>query len=300
MSLCGLSLENPTVLASGILGTSRASIAFAVQHGAGAVTIKSLSREARKGHPAPIILTFPGGMLNSVGYSNPGIDNVGDEFGDLGSVGAPVFGSITGGSEDDYIILAEKAEELDFSAIEIVLSCPHTPGYGTMAGLSTPEMTEKITRAVRKRTGKPVFVKLSPNVMAITELAKAAEAAGADALTAVNTAGPGMVIDIRARKPILGGKIGGVSGDALRPIAVRCVYDIFEAVKIPIIGTGGVYTGAHAVEMILAGAAAVGIGTGVYDRGVDVFRQVSTELAAFMDEEGISTIEEMRGAAHGE
>lgn len=298
VSLCGLKLKNPTVLASGIMGISKASISLAVQNGAGAATIKSLSIEPRKGHPAPIILTFPGGMLNSVGYSNPGIDNVGDEYGDLRSVGAPVIGSITGRDVDDYMALAEKSEALDFDALEIVLSCPHTPGYGTMAGLSTPEMTEKVTRAVRKIVKKPLFVKLSPNVMAITELAKAAEAAGADGITAVNTGGPGMIIDIRARRPVLGGKIGGFGGEAFRPIAIRCVYDIYQAVKIPIIGTGGVSTGDHAAEMILAGASAVGIGAGVYDRGIDVFKLVSDELSAFMDEEGIKSISDIRGAAH--
>lgn len=296
--LCGLKLSNPTVLASGVVGISKASISYAVKGGAGAVTTKSISVEMRKGHPAPIILTFEGGMLNSVGYSNPGIDNIADEYSSLRDVGAPVLGSLTGRNMEDYIILTEKSEALDFDALEIVLSCPHTPGYGTMAGLSTPELTEAITRAVRARTKKAIFVKLSPNVMGIADLAKAAEAGGADAITAVNTAGPGMIIDIRSRKIILGGKIGGISGDALRPIAVRCVYDIYEAVRIPIIGTGGVYTGEHAIEMILAGATAVGIGTGVYSRGIDVFRKVSEEIINFMDEEGIQSLDELRGAAH--
>lgn len=298
VNLCGLKLGNPTVLASGIIGISRASVALAAKGGAGAVTIKSISVEPRSGHPAPIILTYDGGMLNSVGYSNPGIDNIADEFGDLSSAPAPVIGSITGRDQNDYEVLAEKAEALDFAALEVVLSCPHTPGYGTMAGLNTPELTESITKAVKARYSKPVFIKLSPNVMGLVELAKAAEAGGADAITAVNTAGPGMVIDLKSRKPILGGKIGGLSGAALRPIAVRCVYEIYQAVKIPIIGTGGVSTGEHAAEMILAGATAVGIGTGVYDRGKDVFAKVSAELSAFMAEEGIGSLSALRGAAH--
>ncbi len=298
ISICDLKLQNPTILASGIIGISKASITYAIKHGAGAATIKSISTEPRKGHPAPIILTFPGGMLNSVGYSNPGIDNISDEFGKLSDVGGPVIGSITGRNEDDYSVLTEKVDLLDFSAIEVVLSCPHTPGYGTMAGLSTPKMTETITKLVKSKTKKPVFVKLSPIVMAITELAKAAEAGGADAITAVNTAGPGMIIDPYSRKPVLGGRMGGLSGDGLRPIAVRCVYDIFEAVKIPIIGTGGISTGLHAAEMILAGATAVGIGTGVYDRGIDIFNKVAKELCNFMDQEGIETLNDIKGAAH--
>src|SRR3989338_3784495 len=148
--LCGMKLANPTVLASGIIGVSRASISYAAKNGAGAVTIKSLTSDMRKGHPAPILLTYEAGMLNSVGYSNPGIDNVGDEFADLQSVGAPVIGSIAGKDTADFESLAEKMQAMDFSAVEIVLSCPHTPGYGTMAGLSTPEITEEITRAVKQ------------------------------------------------------------------------------------------------------------------------------------------------------
>ncbi|NLF24398.1 MAG: dihydroorotate dehydrogenase [Deltaproteobacteria bacterium] len=298
LKLCGLKLENPTILASGIMGTSRASMTYAIKNGAAAVTTKSISVEKRKGHPAPIIVTYAGGMLNSVGYSNPGIDNVADEFGDLQNAGAPVIGSLTGRDENDFAILAEKAAALDFEAIEIVLSCPHTPGYGTMAGLSTPEKTAAITQIVKQRCKKPLFVKLSPNVMGLVELAKAAEEAGADAITAVNTAGPGMIIDIKSRKPVLGGRIGGLSGDALRPIAVRCVYDIYEAVSIPIIGTGGIINGEHAAEMIMAGATALGIGSAVYYRGIDVFKKICLELEEFMESEGISSLAQMRGAAH--
>jgi len=296
--LCGFKLANPTVLASGIVGVSKASISYAAQHGAAAVTIKTLSIETRKGHPAPIMVTYPGGMLNSVGYSNPGIDGATAEYGDLSGVAVPVIGSITGKDEEEYKILAEKAAELDFSILEVVLSCPHTPGYGTLAGQSTPEITEKITSIVKERIKIPVFIKLSPNVMGLVELAKAAEAGGADGITAVNTAGPGMFIDIMSRKPILGGIIGGLSGDGLRPIAVRCVYDIFAAVKIPIIGTGGVANGAQAIEMIMAGATAVGIGTAVYNRGIDVFQKVADELRTFMEQEGISSLAEIRGAVH--
>ena len=291
VNLCGLKLANPTVLASGIVGISKASVSYAVKNGAG---------EPRKGHPAPIILTYEGGMLNSVGYPNPGIDNIAEEFSNLKSVGAPVIGSITGKNAEEFAMLAGKINKMDFAAIEIVMSCPHTPGYGTMAGQSTPEITEEITKAVRAKVTKPLFVKLSPNVMAISEIAKAAEKGGADAITAVNTLGPGMVIDIKSRKPVLGGKIGGLSGDALRPVAVRCVYDIYKSVKIPIIGTGGVLTGEHAVEMIMAGATAVGIGTGVYNRGISVFRKVTREITAFMKENNYSTLEEMRGKAHEE
>ena len=193
-------MENPTVLGSGIVGVSKASLTLASKNGAGAVTLKSLTSTPRKGHPAPVILTYEAGMINSVGYSNPGINNVEDEFSNLENVGVPVIGSITGKDEKDFALLAEKADELDFKAVEMVLSCPHTPGYGSMAGQSTPEVTEKLTRIVKDNTSKPVFVKLSPNIMGISEIAKAAENGGADAITAVNTLGPGMFIDVKSKK----------------------------------------------------------------------------------------------------
>ena len=167
--------------------------------------------------------------------------------------------------------MVEKLAETKFSAIELPLSCPHTPGYGLLAGQGTPLSTNLIVSAVRKVTKLPIFVKLSPNIPGIGDIAKAAEDAGANAITAINTLGPGMIINIEARKPVLSFKVGGVSGNALRPIATRCVYDIYESVKIPIIGVGGISTGRHAIEMIMAGATAVGIGTGIYSRGIDIF-----------------------------
>ncbi len=147
-------------------------------------------------------------------------------------------------------------------------------------------------------TKLPIFVKLSPNIPEIGNLAKAAEDAGANAITAVNTLGPGMIINIEARNPVLAYRVGGVSGQALRPIATRCVYDIYEAVKIPIIGTGGISTGRHAIEMIMAGATAIGVGTGIYERGIDIFRKICREMEAWMSENNFNTVDEMIGIAH--
>ncbi|HHT9127456.1 MAG TPA: DUF561 domain-containing protein, partial [Candidatus Wujingus californicus] len=185
-----------------------------------------------------------------------------------------------------------------FSAIEIPLSCPHTPGFGLLAGQGTPQATFDITSAVRKVTKLPLFVKISPNIPEICTVAKAAEDAGADAITAVNSMGPGMAINIEAQKPVLSFKVGGVTGDALRPIAIRCVYDIYKAVKIPIIGVGGISTGRHAIEMIMAGASAIGIGTGVYYRGIDVFKKVCEEMTQWMQENGFYSINSIVGVAH--
>jgi len=161
-----------------------------------------------------------------------------------------------------------------------------------------PELTAKVTSAVKENSGKiPVSIKLSPNVYDIKEIAHSAEKAGADAITAINTV-TGMVVDIDARKPVLANKIGGVSGPALKPIAVRCVYEIYETVKIPIIGTGGVTYGKDAIEMIMAGATAVGIGTGIYYRGIDIFRKVCNEMEIWMKKNKVKSLDEIMGCAH--
>ena len=298
LNLCGISLRNPTILASGILGTTRAILRRVARAGAGAVTIKSISEQPRDGHANPTILAFEAGLINAVGYSNPGLAEALEEFADLSDVTAPVIASVIGTEPEEFARVAEKMAALPFAAVELPLSCPHTPGYGLLAGHGTPEATSAITSAVRKVTRKPVFVKVSPNVPALGEVAAAAQEAGADAITAVNSMGPGMLINIEAREPMLDFKSGGVTGPALRPVAVRCVYDVYEAVKIPIIGTGGVSTGRHAIEMMMAGAIAVGIGSAVYSEGMDVFGRVCSEMEEWMSVNDVAGVEELIGAAH--
>ena len=298
-SLCGIKLKNPTILASGILGVSRSLLSEVIKNGAGAATIKSISFEAREGHKNPTVVAFEGGMMNAVGYSNPGASEARKEFAGLKRLGAPVFASVIGQEPEDFAKVVSELEGVEFSAIEVPLSCPHTPGFGTLAGQDTPEKTFEITRAVVKRTRLPVFVKLSPITKNIGEVAKAAEKAGASAITAVNTMGPGMIINIDAKRPVLGFRIGGVSGPALKPVAIRCVYDVYESVKIPIIGTGGILTGRDAIEMMMAGAKAVGIGSGIYYRGKDVFKKVCSEMGEWMDKNGYESFDEITGAAHG-
>jgi len=298
VDLCGIKLKNPTVLASGILGTGNALLGRVAENGAGAMTIKSISMEPRVGHANPTIITFEAGMMNAVGYSNPGLDEAMKEFANLDDVSAPVFASVIGQTPEEFAAVAERMTTLPFAAIELPLSCPHTPGYGTLAGQGTPEATHNITAAVRKVTDKPIFVKVSPNIPALCDVAKAAEDAGADAITAVNSLGPGMLINIEAREPVLDFKMGGVTGAALRPVALRCVYDIFRAVNIPIIGTGGISTGRHAIEMIMAGATAVGVGTAVYDRGMDVFEKISKEISEWMALNNINSLKELVGVAN--
>jgi dihydroorotate dehydrogenase (NAD+) catalytic subunit len=297
--LCGVRLRNPTVLASGILGVSGASLANAARKGAGAVTSKSVSLEERKGHPCPILLTYEAGMMNAVGLSNPGADRIIEElqFYKKNS-DAPLIASIFASKTKDFGVVAKKISAAKPDLIEVNISCPNVEAEFGKPFAADTKAAAAVTRIVKKNTRIPVFVKLSPNVPDIAAIAKAAEKAGADGITAVNTVGPGMVINIDAAKPLLANKTGGLSGPAIKPIAVKCVYDIYSAVKIPIIGTGGVCSGRDAVEMIMAGASAVGIGSGVYYRGVEIFKKVCDEIAEFMEKHDYNKIKEMVGIAH--
>lgn len=299
VELAGMKLRNPTILASGILGTSSLVLQRVVKSGAGAVTTKSISVEPRKGHNAPIIAEFECGLLNAVGYANPGIEKAIEEFATWKMrKKAPLILSIVGKDEAEFALLAEKSNAIDCDAVELALSCPHTPGYGLLAGQGTPEATEKITRAVKAKTSKPIIVKISPSVPAIGEIAKAAERAGAAVINMGNTAGPGMKINLERKKPILHFRFGGMSGPAIKPLAVRCVFDIYETVKIPIIGTGGITTGEDAIEMFMAGASAVGIGTAVYYRGINCFKKITKEMEVWLEKHGYSSINDIKGGAH--
>ncbi len=300
--ILGLRLRNPTILASGILGVTKASLRNVIMNGAGAVTIKSVSKEPRKGHNNPICITFEAGMMNAVGYSNPGLDVAKKEFSDLYDLGGPAIASIIGTVPEDFAYMAKNFlndTKNDFSAVEVPLSCPHTPGFGTLAGQGTPEATYDITKAVKANTKLPVIIKLSPNTQNLADVAQAAQKAGADAINMGNTLGPGMIINIETKKPVLDFKVGGISGPALRPIAVRCVYDVYKAVKLPIIGTGGITTSRDAIEMMMAGATALGIGTAVYYQGLDCFKKITEGMKAFMEKEGYSKAKELIGLAHG-
>ena len=304
VDLCGVRLENPTVLASGVLGMSRDLLARVAEGGAGAATIKSVSLQPRAGHHNPTVIAYEAGMLNAVGYSNPGVEEAAREFARIDAMPIPVFASAIGQDAAEFAAAAAALMPCGFAALEVPLSCPHTPGFGVLAGHGTPEATEQITRAVRAVTDRPLFVKISPNVPGLGEIVLAALEGGADGISAVNTMGPGMMINVEARAPVLDFKIGGVSGPALRLVALRCVYDVWEAIRSAgksgaIIGIGGVSTGRHALEMIMAGAHAVGIGTGVYQRGIDVFGKVARELAEECRRLGIASLGEVRGAAHG-
>ena len=294
--LCNLKLKNPTVLASGILGVTKQGVDRIGKQGAGAVTLKSLCHEERFGNPNPTMFADGDVFLNAVGLPGQGIDSAIKDFTRLDDLSVPVIGSIYGYKIEQFGEVAKKMAALKPAMIEVDISCPHLD-YGKPYH-AVPELTAQITQVVKKNVGKiPISIKLSPNVDDIKEIAHAAEKAGANAITAINTA-TGMVIDIDARRPILANKMGGVSGPALKPIAVRCVYEIYETVKIPIIGTGGVTYGKDAIEMIMAGATAVGIGSGIYYRGVGVFAKVCNEMQIWMKKNKVKSLDEIRGCAH--
>ena len=295
-NLCNIKLKNPTILASGILGVTKESINRIGKNGAGAVTLKSLCHEERQGNSNPTMFAYDGVFLNAVGLPGQGIDSAMKDFGRLDNLIVHVIGSIYGYRIGQFGEVAKKMASLKPAMIEVDISCPHMD-YGKPY-YADPELTAKVTKIVKQNSGKiPVSIKLSPNVYDIKEIAHAAEKAGADAITAINTA-TGMVIDVDAKKPVLDNKIGGISGPAFKPIAVRCVYEIYETVKIPIIGTGGVTYGKDAIEMIMAGATAVGIGTGIYYRGIDVFRKVCDEMMQWMKKNKVKNLDEIRGVAH--
>jgi dihydroorotate dehydrogenase (NAD+) catalytic subunit len=299
VDLCGLKLKNPTILASGITDVTKNALAHAAKNGAGAVTTKSITTELRKGHSNPIIAETASGFINAVGIANPGLDNALVEFNGWRK-NEPLILNIVGKDAEEFGAMATKIKtsKIRIDALELALSCPHTPGYGTMAGQNTPEATEAIVKAAKTHIAQPIIVKLSPNTPALGEAAKAAERAGAAAINMGNTLGPGMVIDIERKAKVLGFGFGGLSGPAMKPIAVRCVYDLYQSVKIPIIGTGGVTTGRDAVEMFMAGASAVGVGTAIYYRGPKVFAKIAEEMGEWMEKNGYSSVKELTGVAH--
>jgi dihydroorotate dehydrogenase (NAD+) catalytic subunit len=284
-------------VASGILGVSKGSVERVARGGAGASTLKSLCHEERKGNPNPTMLGWDGVFLNAVGLPGQGIDAAAEDFKILDDCSIPIIGSVYGYTIEQFASVTAKMAALKPSMIELDISCPHMKGYAKPFS-ADPESITAITSSCKKAAGGiPISVKLSPNVHDIAAMAVAAEKAGADCITAINTA-TAMKIDLETRRPVLSNKVGGLSGPALKPIAVRCVYEIAKAVAIPIIGTGGVSTGEDAIEMIMAGATAVGVGTACWQRGPDVFGAIAAEMEAWMTSHGVTSLGEIRGAAH--
>jgi dihydroorotate dehydrogenase (NAD+) catalytic subunit len=300
VDLCGVHLPNPLILAAGILGTGAELLERVARAGAGAVTAKSCSLEPRAGHPNPTVLDWGHGLINAIGLANPGVEEMAailkDAKGRLQPLGVPLIASIFAETVEEFAEVARRVSEAEPDFIEVNISCPNVAAEFGRPFAADPDSAVAVTRAVKGATHLPVIVKLSPNVTDIAAIAQAVETAGADAINAINTVA-GMVIDVHCGQPILANRVGGISGPAIKPIAVRCVYEICQAVRIPVIGIGGVTAGLDAVEMIMAGATAVGIGSAVYYRGVGVFEEILGEMASFMAEHGYESLADFRGMA---
>ncbi|MCF7792407.1 MAG: dihydroorotate dehydrogenase [Candidatus Cloacimonetes bacterium] len=290
----GVELESPLVLPAGVMGMSFSGMDIARINGAGIITSKSLTLQPRTGHKGPVIAEFEGGILNCMGLCNPGISNGLLEVNEFKKRSrTPVIVSVFATNTEDFLMLAKEVNNSRGDFLELNLSCPNVfDEFGIPLAASKDEVF-KIVKAVKESSRLPVIAKLSPNVYNIVEIALAAQKAGADALCLINTVGPGMAIDAKMVKPVLFNKFGGLSGPCIKPIALKLIYQTHSAVDIPILGMGGVTYGIDAVEMLMAGATTIGVGTAVYYRGIEVFEKINNEIIEFLDENGYETVEDI-------
>lgn len=298
VSLCGIELSNPVIPASGTFGFGYEFAALYDINILGSISFKGTTKDPRFGNPTPRIAECEKGMLNSVGLQNPGVDKViSEELPKLKNCfKKPVMANVSGFSVDDYVYTVEKLDaESQIGWFEINISCPNVHGGGLAFGTSA-ENAAAVTKAVKKVTKKPVIIKLSPNVTDITEIAKACEAEGADGISLINTL-LGMKIDLKTKKPVLANKAGGFSGPAIKPVAVRMVYQVYEAVKIPIVGMGGISTSEDVIEIMLAGATAVEVGAANL---VEPFacKNIIGDLPRVMEKYKIQNLKDIIGGAH--
>jgi dihydroorotate dehydrogenase (NAD+) catalytic subunit len=298
VEIAGLKLSNPTMLAAGILGMTGASLREAINCGAGAVVTKSVGLKPREGYPNPTVTQVACGLLNAMGLPNPGIYEFKEEIKEVkqSETHVPLIISIYGFSTSEFVKVAKVAAEAGADALELNVSCPHVGGTGAEIG-QNPGLVAEVVREVKKGVNKLVFVKLTPNVADIVEVAKAAVEAGADALTAINTV-RAMAVDVETTRPILANKIGGLSGPAVSPIAVRCVYEIYREVDVPIVGCGGITSWQDAVEFMLAGASAVQVGTAIATMGLGVFKLITRGVNVYLKRKGFGSVEEIVGLSH--
>ena len=298
VNLCGIELDNPIIPASGTFGFGYEFALIYDINILGSISFKGTTKDPRFGNPTPRIAECEKGMLNSVGLQNPGVDKVISE--ELPKLKAcfkkPVMANVSGFSVDDYVYTVEKLDaDASIGWFEINISCPNVHGGGLAFGTSA-ENAAAVTKAVKKVTKKPVIIKLSPNVTDITEIAKACEAEGADGISLINTL-LGMKIDLKTKKPVLANKAGGFSGPAIKPVAVRMIYQVYDAVKIPIVGMGGVSTAEDVIELMLAGATAVEVGAANL---VEPFacKNIIEDLPKVMEKYKINNLSDIIGGAH--
>ena len=294
--IAGLKLTNPTMLAAGILGLSGSFLRRIAEAGAGAVITKSVGLKPRMGYPNPSVVQVDCGLLNAMGLPSPGIHNFGEEIKEAKKGGVPVIVSIYGFSPKDFAEVARVAVEEGADALELNVSCPHVEKTGSEIGQS-PRLVTEVVEEVKNKVDKPVFVKLTPNVADIAVVAEAAAKAGADAVTAINTL-RAMTINIETTRPVLANRVGGLSGPAIKPVALRCVYDISRRVEVPVVGCGGIAKWQDAVEFMLAGASAVQVGTAIAFEGLDVFKSITKGIETYLERNGFRSVKEIVGLSH--
>ncbi len=297
MTVAGVQFCLPVVLASGVMDEDAGSMIRMVKGGAGGVVTKSIGLVARTGYANPTVVEVEGGWLNAMGLPNPGIDEYVEEIAAFKKAcDLPVIGSIFGANAEEFCTLANRMQHCGVEMIELNVSCPHAKGFGLQLG-SDSLLVEEIVAAVKSEVSLPVFVKLSPNVTDIVKIGCAAVDGGADGLVAINTI-KAMAIDIDLRTPILSNRIGGLCGPAIKPVGVRCIYELFEAVDVPLIGVGGISSGQDLIEYVMAGASLVQIGVGVAHQGISVFSSVVDEAKRWMENQNICSLSELVGVAH--
>ncbi len=298
VSLSGVTLDNPVIPASGTFGFGYEFNDIYDINVLGAISIKGTTKEPRFGNPTPRIAECSSGLINSIGLQNPGIDAVIEkEIPKLRTVyRKPIISNISGFSIEEYVECCEKINAVkEVDIIEVNISCPNVHNGGMSFG-TLPENAEAVTKAVKKVTNKPVYIKLTPNVTDIVSIAKACEQGGADGLSLINTS-QGLRVNLKTRKPIIANKIGGFSGRAIFPIALKMVYQVFDAVKLPIMGIGGVASAEDVIEMMMAGATAVQIGAENLINPY-VCRDVVRDLPSVMEKYNITDLNEIIGVAH--
>ncbi|MBQ8879373.1 MAG: dihydroorotate dehydrogenase [Clostridia bacterium] len=298
VTLCGIEMDNPIIPASGTFGFGYEFAELYDINMLGSFSFKGTTLEPRFGNPTPRIAECASGMLNAVGLQNPGVEKViSEELPRLRRVfHKPVMANVSGFSVDEYVETVRRLDgEDDIGWFEVNISCPNVHGGGMSFGTS-PEMAEKVTREVRRVTKKPIIIKLSPNVTDIVSIARACEAGGADGVSLINTL-MGMRIDLKRRRPIIANKTGGFSGPAIKPVAVRMIYQVYDAVRIPIVGMGGVSSAEDVIELMLAGATAVEVGA---ENLVNPYacRDIINSLPSVMEKYGIRDLTDIIGAAH--
>lgn len=298
VNLCGIEMSNPLIPASGTFGFGYEFAELYDINILGTFSFKGTTKDKRFGNPTPRIAECERGMINSVGLQNPGVEDViKNELPKLKTCfSKPVMANVSGFSVDEYVYTCEKLDkESQIGWFEVNVSCPNVHGGGMSFGTS-PEAAAEVTAAVKKVTTKPVIVKLSPNVTDIVSIAKACESAGADGISLINTL-LGMRIDLKSRKPVVANKMGGFSGPAIKPVALRMVYQVYDAVKIPIVGGGGISTAEDVIEMMLAGATAVEVGAANL---VDPFacKNIIENLPRVMEKYRIENLTDIIGGAH--